>query len=283
MDATHLDITLPDAASIDYSDVEEICGYQHLLCKMFERAGGFAYPYKVNATIRQVQSQGHIWLRNVRNIIDGIIDGTHSEGLTLGNVPRMISSYDFLYRICNGKPTAEYTREVRLKTADRWVKGNKSISQTDVVLGILHEANSNFRMIGNKYLTYAYTVVGEWIKELNTYGKFRYISSGEAYSRLTYLLKCNLFAYIGSKDQLKIKAQWIRSYTLTESQLEMLSGADLWSYLGFSEQAALMANQSVEEQEELYMHLLSRLAAHNDLHHFTRQAIEIGLAKHTAA
>ncbi len=59
--------TIPTAFGIDYGNVDEVCGYQLLLCKIFERVGGFNHPQVSNATIREVQREGRIWLSEVRS------------------------------------------------------------------------------------------------------------------------------------------------------------------------------------------------------------------------
>ena len=62
-------ITVPCAADVDYTNVEEICGYQILLSKIFEESGGFVWPQVVNPIIIEVQRQGAYWLKEVRQII----------------------------------------------------------------------------------------------------------------------------------------------------------------------------------------------------------------------
>lgn len=53
--AANYDVTaIPSASGIDYGNVDEVCGYQLLLCKIFERAGGFDYSQVSNAAIREV-------------------------------------------------------------------------------------------------------------------------------------------------------------------------------------------------------------------------------------
>lgn len=48
------------AADIDYSNIKEICGYQLLMCKIYELEGGLIYPARRNSTIREVEAQGRI-------------------------------------------------------------------------------------------------------------------------------------------------------------------------------------------------------------------------------
>lgn len=277
-----VDINIPEARLINYTDVDEICGYQQLLCRKFEQSGGFAYPYKANAAIRQVQSQGLVWLKKVRGVIDGIIDGSDRSGLTLGAVPRMLNSYDFLYRVCNGRPVSDYTRKVRLRSVDRWLKGDDSLSETDAVIGLLLESERDGMALDDRYMVYAYSVMDKWISEL-TAERFSGLPFQEAYARLTYLLRSDLFAYFGTATQPEIKAKWVRANTLSDSQLDLLSPMELMSYISFTQTVAYLGTQTPEEQDELYVSLHSRLASHSGLHPFYRQSIEIDLANYLAA
>lgn len=97
-------LDIPYAETIDYGSVDEICGYQMFIFKMFERAGGFDVPSKTNATIREIQSQGLVWLRNVKMIMESILDSSNTTALTLHAMPRLINSYNFFYRVSYGTP-----------------------------------------------------------------------------------------------------------------------------------------------------------------------------------
>ncbi len=92
------------AADIDYTNIQEICGYQLLMCKIYEREGGLYYPARRNATIREVEAQGKIWLENVKGILDDIVSGK-STTFTLAAIPKLLNAYDFLlqylqWRVC---------------------------------------------------------------------------------------------------------------------------------------------------------------------------------------
>jgi len=268
------------ANKINYTNVDEICGYQLLLCKMFEKAGGFELQFRTNCTVREVQTQGLVWLKIVRNLIEKILKASDSTGgLTLNAIPRLLGAYDFFHRVCNGVPEFDYIRKVRLKSADLWVKGNKSISQTNVVLGILHEADRDNRTLEDRYSLFAFSIMGEWIDELTGYGKFHDIGLYEAYDRLAYLLKNDLFVYLDSKEQAKIKAQWAKAYILADEQLDTLSTKDLWSYIGFAQTVSSCRRLPLKDVDAEYVQLFTKLASRPDLHPFYREAIDIDLAQ----
>lgn len=269
------------AADIDYSNIQEICGYQLLMCKIYEREGGLYYPARRNATIREVEAQGRIWLGKVKGILDDIVSGK-STTFTLAAIPKLLNAYDFYYRICNGESANDYIRGIRLSTAGLWAKGDKSISETDLVLELLKEVKRDNRTLDRKYSMFALGVLGDWVKELISYREFRNIPKAEAYARLNYIIDDDLFAYLSNEEELSAKARWISTYTLTETELDTLDAETLWAYIGFA-QSALFFNRKFDEYEDQYVRLLSKLAATENSHPFLSQAIKIDFAKyHTA-
>ncbi len=279
MATNHEFTTITAASDIDYSNVDEVCGYQLLLCKIFERAGGSDYPLVTNATIRKVQREGIIWLREVKSMIADILDGKAND---FAAIPDLLSAYDFFYRVCNGGTCYDYLREVKLDTVDRWLQGDKSISDTDVVLLLLTEADRDIRSIDKRYSDFAFSVLGEWIDELAKYGRFINIPLAEAYKRLAYMLKDDLFAYLGRKEkQDAAKMAWTKRYAL-ENQ-SMFDSRTLLRYIGF----ILTANQrgyfNNESEDELYCRLWSEYIFRPEVNPFFKQALEIDLAKYAMA
>ncbi len=275
---------IPEARFIDYTDVDEICGYQQLLCRKFEQMGGFAYPYRPTPALRQLQTQGHVWLKRVRTVIDGIIDGAYPGPLTLGAVPRMLSAYDFLHRICNGRPApAGYTRNIRLRSLDLWLRGDESLTETDAVIGILLETERDCISLDDRYTAYAFAVMDKWIASLNATGQFLGIPLAEAYARLTYLLRSDLFAHFGAAAQPAVKARWVRANILPDTRIDQLTPSELTSYISFTQTLAYLSSQTPAEQDELYVRLHTLLASNASLHPYYRQSIQIDLAKYPAA
>lgn len=201
------DITLPQAISIDYTDLNAICRYQQQLCTLYGQCGGFQSPAPSGRAIRSLLAEGSIWLDNVRSLISGILR-SESSPLTLAAIPDLLDSYDLLHRICNGQPCYDYLRQVRLTAVQQWLKGDRSISQTDVVLMIAREADRDIRHLEPRYSHYLFQVLQQWIDELNRYGRFRSLPIREAARRLRYLLDHDLFAYLGSRQQ-AIKHRWL--------------------------------------------------------------------------
>lgn len=145
---------IPSARTVDYCDADEICGYQMLLCKMFEKAGGLGTGRVSDKEIAAIRREGMSWLKEVRGHIDDLFSSTvtpdkEKSRLALGDLPRILGSYDFFYRICHGAPCFGYLRKLRMMAADRYVKGDRSISQVQVALMLLAEIKRDIRPCSN--------------------------------------------------------------------------------------------------------------------------------------
>lgn len=100
--------TIPAANAIDYANVEEVAAYQHLLCKLYERAGGFDYDHKRTQEIIDLRTQASVWLRNAEPS-----DVPAPEG------------YDLLHRIVHGRPAPEFLADRYLQQLfslrEKWI------------------------------------------------------------------------------------------------------------------------------------------------------------------
>lgn len=186
---TDTDTILPDANAIDYTNVEEICAYRLMLCKFLEKCRE-AHPHTASADIAQeIKWQAKAWLCNVKRIISGIIEGHADIALSPGVIPELLEACEPMREISPEAMSPEYIRKVRLELADRFARGDHSISRTDIVIGLLREADRDNRTLDNRYSLYAFTVLQQWIDELTTFGRFRHTPLPEAHRRLNYLMK----------------------------------------------------------------------------------------------
>lgn len=271
-------MTMPPANRINYSDHREVCGYQMLLCKIYEREGGFCRQPMPNAVLRNAVAEGRIWLREVRNTISAILEAPAECQATMprsGVIPALLSSYDVLHRICNGSPCFDYLRSVRLKTVDRWMKGDRSISQTDVVLMLVAEARRDSRTLADRYSDYCIGQLEQWIEELTCHGMFMDIPLNEAYKRLNYLLGNDLSSFTGQRNQENIKRRWVDAYTGFE--VSDLDADTYLEYISFILTATRKGFYDREAGEEQYIHHLSTLITRPDLHEFYKEALQMGL------
>lgn len=272
-------IPIHSASGLSYSDPAELCGYQLMLCKIYEEAGGFSYPPATNATVRKVREEGEVWLRGVRDLINRILTRRPADQIlpTLAAIPGLLDSYDFFYRICNRRQCFDYLREIKLKTVDRWLKGDKTISQTDIVLLLLTETDRDIQTLEERYADYAIEMMGRWIEELTHYGRFKDITPEEEYKRLRYLLNSDLFVYLGSKSQKKIKTGWTNSYLVSDPAT--FDTPTLLQYTTFLLTANRRGYYPQRDDEELYQNLWTHYISRPEVHPFFRQAMAMELKK----
>ncbi|MBD5356174.1 MAG: hypothetical protein HDR88_04095 [Bacteroides sp.] len=168
------------------------------LITRYEQAGGFTYPRITNPEIRQIQTEGKIQLREAKYLITHLLNiplhttpqPTNSSSLSstsLSHLPQLLSVYDLLYRICYGKPNADFVTSSRLAAVDRWIKGDKTLTQTDIVIMLAEEIDRDIRGIDPKYVRYCLTTQEKWLKEFTLRGRFLNTPSPEAQRRLRFL------------------------------------------------------------------------------------------------
>lgn len=272
---------IPSAYDVNYADAAEVCGYQLLLCKMFEWAGGFSGPGAgTNGTIRTVRKEGLVWLREVRRIVESILEAPvrteyGKTGHGLGDIPGLLSSYDMFHRICNGGPCFDYLRNVRQETAMRWIRGDRSISMTDVALLLLQEVNRDNRTLERRYSDFCIGVMGKWIDELTKFGRFRNTPYPEALRRLGYLLDDDLFVYLGSREQRRIKVRWTDAYAVDD--FTALDTPTLLEYIGFIRTATRRKLYHCDNDDEQYISLWSEYASRPEVNRFAREASAIDI------
>lgn len=263
------------AYGIDYRNVEEVCAYGLLLGKIYECRGGYNLPAKATREIRQ---QCLVWLREVKVLINSILMGSASYA-NLGDIPRLLPSYDFLYRIGHGAPCHDYQREVKLRTADRWAKGDRSITQTDVALLLLSEIDRNICGIEERYAEFAIGEMSTWVEELMKHGGFNDIPPAETYQRLAYLLNADLTAYMGRRKEANVKARWVTAYMLTEDQVDTADTDTLLSYANFIETIPFGTPQEHEHNYSTFMQILTKIASCFDTHPYLVKTIELTFAR----
>ncbi len=265
---------IPDVTLLDYSDVEAVCACQHLLCKIYEYEGGLDYPPVRNYVTRQVILRGKTWLKKVEALINQILE-CEAPKLNLAIIPKLMESYDFLYRICFGKTRQGYFALIKSRLTAKWLMGNKSISQTEIVVMLLTEIYSGSQSIEMRYVEYALGIMESWIEELTKCGKFTNSTFLEDYQRLTFLLAHDLSAYLGNKYQHDIKKQWINKYSLFEDRLRTLSASELGHYIAFATTASTILEKSINECYFTEIQLTTLLASHPTIHPYTRQALDL--------
>lgn len=278
-------LNIPLAESVDYANADEICGYQLLLCKMFEQAGGLNIPTASNKETSAIRREGLTWLRNVKGIIENlflspITPDSSCVKIILGDIPDILGSYEFFYYVCHGRLCSDFIKDIRFKTANRWLDGDKSITEAQVALMLRKEINRDIRKIEQRYLDFSGSVMTSWITYLRIYGNLKDMTCLDAYRVLDFLLRDDLFAFgVNKEDKLK----WLKAYTLSESEIDRLNLDNLWAYMRFNQASAFLVGKKISEQGEQYTRFLSKILAHPDTNRFVREAIELELATYEIA
>lgn len=264
-----IEIELPKATDIDYSNVDEVEGYSLYLTKRYERAGGFTLPRRATLEIKAIEVELRVWCDKVKEML---VDAP------LRDIPTLISSFDLPYRIVHCQaPSREFMRKVRLNAVQRWTKGDKSISSTAIAKILWDEIYSpEFKTLENKYGLYYFGLINDWVKELQRRGTFSGITPAETYMRLHLLMTENLFATYGSKGAAHDKRQWAASHQIKE--LATLDTPTLREYMAFACAAATnVCGFSLEEQTAEYIRLLTELTRREDLNPYLHAALDLAM------
>ncbi len=262
-DATHH--MLPKASGIDYTNIDEIYGYFHLLLMHYQHNGGLSFPRKTTKALTDIDSENKYWLLETKHIMP-------SAPLTW--ISRCIEGYDLLHRIYYGEIPTEFTKSVVARTVKRWLAGDKSVSETEIATIVDRQRRCNVKSLDYKYLSWLCSVEEKWIKELERHGKFRDIPMSEAYNRLRILTGTDLRAYYGDKKaQDNIKRKWAKTYMV--DNLSRLDYNTLRSYISYRRDAP--HTPKGDSSNSTYARLVEELVARKETHPFEREAFKMSI------
>lgn len=145
-----------------------------------------------------------------------------------------------------------------------------------MALLLLSEVDRDIRSLDSRYSDYALGVLDSWVDDLDRNGRFTDTPLSEAYTRLTYLLRTDLFVYYGDKDsQDKAKLRWVREYILPDhADLDIHT---LSRYIPFIITANRKGLFQSGHEDELYCRMWSDYISRPEVHPFFRQALEMDL------
>jgi len=258
---------LPKALKLDYSNAEELYAYYMLLGKTYERNGGLNSPktYK----LQSIDQEARYWLKGMEEYL---LDGP------IADVPLLLEAYDFIYRVCYRKVPTSFCNDIRIKTVQKWLKGDKSLNYTGILQVLWPMMMANFRNVDQRYRDFYISIIDSWITELMAFGKFRGISDIEAYQRLTILLQEDLYEYLAGMEKKKgdTKKKWVAIYKADD--FRQLNTPALRAYIPFIRIAAIYGYHPCEDSDALYVALITELETRPDLHPYYREAIRLDLA-----
>ncbi len=267
MATTYVDIHFPDAAAIDYTDIDEVAAYFALWNVSYQCVGGYAKPMHNSAYIRTLEAQAQYWMKKVEEIL------TYGP---LTAIPKLLDAYGAVYRMFNGTEPLDFKKKLVAKAVNRWLGGEKTINTTDVVLLIESVIETDYMALENKYVQYALSVEESWVDELQCYCKFREVDYAEAYRRLAFLMAQDLFVYSSSSDpEEKMKRRWAKAYIVDDTS--ELDTDTLQEYIAFLYQVYFRKILTFPEPAAMFTSLQSELHAREDLHPFHRDALKLKL------
>lgn len=151
---THL---IPPADAVDYTDPRAVSAYAQLLAETFAQTDGFApnnttTPHTHNTPYTPQLNHA---LRCIRQQLDTILSAPiphthqllHTSTPSLADAPAMLDAYDLLHRIAYSMSDADYVRRTRIEIADRWAKGDKSISTEAVARALRRQLDLDPRSL----------------------------------------------------------------------------------------------------------------------------------------
>lgn len=261
------DLNLPSASRLNYTDTDEVYSYFLLLEKYRERFGGLTAPRGNSPVLNSLDREAAYWLKKVERILT---DGPISA------VPPLLDAYDLAYRICWHRPATEFNKTVRCATVQRWLKGERTLSSTDIMLLLWPLVVSDYTTVDSRYREYCSSVYDSWMNELLENGSFRHDTpSGDVYRRLVHILGKDLFAYVagGKAAQEKCKRKWTETYRVTD--LTRLDTPTLRVYIPFAITASRLGYLPANDRQSDYNTLLAELVSRTDLHPLYREALKI--------
>lgn len=259
-------IDIPRAEDIDYNVTDEVYAYYILMGKCFERFGGLNNPRENMPVIRALDRQAEYWLTEVERLL--------SVG-PISAVPDLLEAYQFINLICRHNRAAEFSNTVRINTVKRWLAGDKTLTDTQIVRLLWPITKSDSQKVESRYSEYCTSSISSWIKELLNYGKFRNVSDEEAYQRLDLILRENLFAYVsgGKAEEKKKKAEWVKSYYVDD--IHRIDTHTLRSYITLAMTTANRCIITYADKDAEYGRLFGELGSRQDLHPLYRRALKL--------
>lgn len=262
-------IRIPRAALIDYSNAEEVEGYSLYLVKLYEREGGFKLPRSVTPLMMAIEFELQVWCDKVIDLL--------SDDAPLPAVALLIKALDLPHRVAYRKaPERKSMRKIRINAAQRWAKGEKTVSPA-VIANVLRDEiySREFSTLENKYGLFYFGLIGDWVKELRRNGEFAGVTKAETYTRLKLIMGEDLFGEYGSKGAEKDKRLWAENHIV--GNLSTLDTPTLRAYIEFMMAYSEMRAVPMDGYAE-YVTLFTELNSRQDINSYLHSALTIDLA-----
>lgn len=260
------ELIIPEASSVDYLNAEEVEGYALYLSKLYEHEGGYELPRRSTPIIRTVESELRTWCDQVNQML---------PKAPLPVIAALLPTYDFAYRIAyHAAPSPQFLSGVRVNAVKRWAEGEKTISSAAIVRILREEIHgAGYKALSEKYVRFYFSIINDWVEELQISGRFFRTPKEETFARLTLIMGETLFGEYGPDGAENDKRRWAESHVVED--LTTLTTPELRSYIEFM----TSASETCSFPTESYIALFSELNKRQDLNPYLHSALTLDLTQ----
>lgn len=259
---------IPEAAAVDYLNAEEAEGYALYLTKLYEREGGLELPRRSTSVVRTVEAELRAWCDRVRQLL---------PQAPLQVIAALMPTYDFAYRIAyHAAPSSQFLSGVRVNGVRRWAEGEKTITSAAIVKILREEIHSpGYKALSDKYIRFYFSMINDWVKELQISGRFFRTPREETFSRLAIIMGETIFGKYGSAGAENDKRRWAESHVV--DNLSTLTTPELRTYIEF----ITAATEAGTLPAGSHLPFLSELNRRSDLNPHLHSALTLTLTSKT--
>lgn len=263
---TATSIAIPDCRQVNFSDIDEICGFAHLLMAEFQEAGAFDFVNPVNSReLTLLRRAGEEWIKQVERLLPTLPSCNRLEILTY---------YKAIYiPACSSQAPFSYIAPWILKAFDERIKGDQSIASTLLFPFVDEAILKGERSFLERPLKWRSLMLDHWFK-LALSPSFMKSPDAERIGIATQLLLADMFMFVS--DQTTWKKRLVRQILPLFDRIDELSTTVLMSLLPFlgAMRPEIMPQSVADSHAQRIRRVLVR---RTDLSRFHREAFEIEL------
>ena len=254
---------IPDWHDVNYSDVNEVKGFAHLLMAHFQLSGAFdfvtpASSHELHSLIRAAKE----WIKNAEQSF---------ESMTPGDIISILPYYQNVYiPAYRTQPSASYIAEWCLKALDARIHGDRTVSSTELFNEIANGIRRGRKEYLDRPLKWYSITLDYWIKILK--GGLEKIRIDKGIAIVTQLLGCNLTAFMS--NQMRFKQSLVDHYLQFLGPLQQQDSVTLMAFLPF---LSTIRHHYIDFNESIYQEdrIRTILSTHPDINRFHQEAFGV--------
>ncbi len=187
---------LPEVSSVNRHDADEVMAYSHLLLSLLQRSDRHSCGVEPFVATRDLLPVAKEWLRTIREILPGIPSC---------RLIRLADIYGMLHLIVYNETASETVGRYYKEAFMTRVRGDHTVSETELFRAIAGRLQSGDRSFLGKYLDWYSRTLDRFFREFD---KILQISGGSTFSgtaeslrKANILLSTDLFAFAGRGQQ----------------------------------------------------------------------------------